>query len=272
MWQIADTVLHSRLLLGTAQYPSPDIMAQAIKAAKVDFVTVSLRRQNPKDNAGQAFWQYIQQFDVHVLPNTAGCHTVKEAVTLAHMARERFDTHWIKLEIIGDDYTLQPDPIILLEATRILIADGFEVFPYCTEDLIIAQKLVALGCKVIMPWGAPIGSGRGLLNPYALKTLRSRLPDTILILDAGIGKPSEAIQIMEMGFDAVLLNTAIALAGNPVQMAAAFAEAIQAGYKAYHAGPMTPRETASPSTPTLGIPFWQQKDMHDHDDKHGACG
>ncbi len=247
----------SRLLLGTAQYPSPTLMQQAIAKAQPAMVTVSLRRQGSIEG-GAEFWQMVKQTGVPVLPNTAGCRSAKEAITVAQMSREVFATELIKLEITGDDYNLQPDPFALLEATTELINQGFKVLPYSTDDLVLCQRLVEAGCQVVMPWGAPIGSGKGLLNPYALKTLRARLPDVFLIIDAGIGSPSHACQAMELGFDAVLLNTAVSQAADPVLMAGAFSQAVAAGRAAYLAGQMQSRETASPSTPVLGTPFWQQ--------------
>lgn len=255
---IAGQPLSSRLIVGSALYPSPEIMAESIRASGADLVTVALRRQNPSEKSGQRFWELIKGLGVKVLPNTAGCKTVKEAVATARMARELFETTWIKLEVIGDDYTLQPDTAALVEAARILIAEGFDVLPYTTEDLITAQRLVEAGCKVVMPWGSYIGSGRGLVNAFALKTLRARLPDTTLVIDAGLGKPSEACHAMEMGFDAVLVNSAIALARDQVAMARAFADAVRAGRAGYLAGLMQPRDMASPSTPTVGTPFWHQ--------------
>jgi thiazole synthase len=187
-----------------------------------------------------------------VLPNTAGCHTVAEAVTTAHMARELFDTPWIKLEVIRDDETLQPDVFGLVEAARILSDEGFEVFPYTTEDLAVADRLVEAGCRVLMPWGAPIGSARGLNNLYGLRALRAHFPEIPLVVDAGLGVPSHAAAAMELGYDAVLLNTAIAEAGDPVAMARAFALAIEAGRTAFAARPLEPRDMAVPSTPVLG--------------------
>ena len=258
MWQLADKNINSRLLIGSALYPSPDIMQQAIQASATEVITVSLRRQNTAGNSGQDFWQLLKDLDCHILPNTAGCHSAKEAITTAQMAREVFNTHWIKLEIIGDDYNLQPDPFALLEATRELVEQGFEVFPYCTDDLVLCQKLVDAGCRILMPWGAPIGTGKGLLNPYALKTLRERLPEITLIVDAGLGLPSHATQALELGYDGILLNTAIAKAKDPVQMAEAFKQATLAGRTAYEAGAMLERDLAKPSTPTLGTPFWHQ--------------
>jgi thiazole synthase len=191
-----------------------------------------------------------------VLPNTAGCRTVRDAVTTAQMARELFDTPWIKLEVIGDDETLQPDVVGLVEAADILIRDGFEVFPYCTEDLTVISRLIDVGCQVVMPWASPIGSAKGLLNPYLLKTLRARFPDVPMIIDAGLGAPSHAAEALEMGFDAVLLNTAIAKAADPVAMARAFRLAVEAGRLGFEAGLMEPRDFASPSTPVVGTPFW----------------
>lgn len=249
------TELGSRLLCGTALFPSPSILAEAIRASGAEIVTVSLRREAGASRAGEGFWSLIREIGVKVLPNTAGCRTVKEAVTTAEMAREVFGTAWIKLEVIGEDDTLQPDVFGLVEAAGILSRDGFQVFPYTTEDLVVAERLLAAGCEVLMPWGAPIGSGRGLNNPSALKALRAHFPDVPLVVDAGVGAPSHATQAMELGYDAVLLNTAIAKAVDPVAMARAFALGIAAGRLAYEAGPMEPRDMASPSTPVIGRPF-----------------
>jgi thiazole synthase len=253
--KLYDIELHSRLLLGTSRYPSPAVLAEAVKASHSEIVTVSLRRESSGDRAGQGFWSLVSDLGVRVLPNTAGCHSVKEAVTTAQMAREVFGTSWIKLEVIGDDDTLQPDVFGLVEAARILCAEGFEVFPYTTEDLVVADKLLAAGCQVLMPWGSPIGSGRGLNNVFGLKTMRAHFPDIPLVIDAGVGVPSHAVQAMEIGFDAVLVNTAIAQAANPVRMAEAFARAVEAGYAARLAGPMEPRDLAVPSTPVIGTAF-----------------
>lgn len=246
------TCLRSRLLLGTAQYPSPEILAEAVGAAACDIVTVSLRRESGKARAGQDFWNLIQSLGVRILPNTAGCHTVKEAVTTAHMAREVFGTPWIKLEVIGENDTLQPDVFGLVEAAHILAADGFEIFPYMTGDLVVAERLVEAGCKILMPWCAPIGSANGPRNPDELRALRAHFPGIPLVVDAGIGRPSHAAQVMELGFDAVLINTAVARAGDPVAMSAAFAKAVVAGREAYLAGMLEPRDMAVPSTPVIG--------------------
>ncbi|KPF72633.1 thiazole synthase [Bosea sp. AAP35] len=245
----------SRLFLGTAQYPSPAILADAVKASGVEIVTVSLRREAGEGGAGQAFWSLIRDLGVRVLPNTAGCHGVKEAVTTAQMAREVFGTNWIKLEVIGEDDTLQPDVVGLIEAARILTNDGFEVFPYTTEDLVVGGRLLDAGCEVLMPWGAPIGSGRGLNNVYGLRSMRAHFPGIPLVVDAGIGLPSHAAQAMELGYDAILLNTAVAKAGDPVRMAQAFARAIEAGRDAFEAQPIEARDMAAPSTPVMGKAF-----------------
>jgi len=246
----------SRFLIGTALYPSPKIMQDAIRTAGSQIVTVSLRRETAGGKTGDAFWSLIRELDVTVLPNTAGCKSVREAVTTAKLARELFGTSWIKLEVIADDETLQPDVVGLVEAANILIKDGFEVFPYCTEDLGVAMKLVEAGCKVVMPWASPIGSARGITNRESLKLLRTRLPDITLVVDAGIGAPSHAAQALELGFDAVLLNTAVAKAEHPVAMANAFRLAIESGRTGYLAGLMDARDFASPSTPVVGTPFW----------------
>lgn len=250
---------NSRFLLGTAQYASPQLMVDAIGAARCEIVTLGLRRQNPKDKDGAAIWEAIKHTGCRLLPNTAGCKSAKEAINLAEMSREIFETPWIKLEVIGDDYNLQPDPFGLLEAASELTKRGFKVLPYCTDDLILCQRLRDAGCEVLMPWGSPIGTGQGLLNRYNLRTLRERLPDVPLIVDAGLGAPSQAAEAMEMGFDAVLLNTAVAKAQQPALMALAFADAIRAGRNGYRAGLMVKRQTASPSTPTVGQPFWHQQ-------------
>ncbi|MBB2190672.1 thiazole synthase [Gluconacetobacter azotocaptans] len=246
------TELSSRLMLGTAQYPSPEILADAVRAAQAGVVTVSLRRESAGLRAGQAFWSMIRDLGVPVLPNTAGCHTVKDAVTTAHMAREVFETDWIKLEVIGESDTLQPDMFALVEAARILTEDGFKVFPYMTEDLVGAERLLQAGCEVLMPWGAPIGSGKGLNNLFGLRALRAHFPDVPLVVDAGIGLPSHAAQAMELGYDAVLINTAVARAGDPAAMAGAFRLAVEAGRIARQADPMEERDMAVPSTPVLG--------------------
>jgi thiazole synthase len=246
----------SRLLIGTALYPSPAVMEASLQASGAEIVTVSLRREAGGGKAGDAFWRIIQSLGAKVLPNTAGCRTVKDAVATAELARELFDTPWIKLEVVGDEETLQPDVVGLVEAATLLVREGFEVFPYCTEDLTVAARLIDAGCQVVMPWAAPIGSGQGLVNKAALRLLRSRFPDITMIVDAGLGAPSHAAEALELGFDGVLLNTAIARADDPVAMARAFALAVESGRLAHTAGLMPARDFASPSTPVVGTPFW----------------
>jgi thiazole synthase len=252
---------NSRFLLGTALYRSPTQMSDSIKASGSQFITLSLRRQNPEQNDGNAFWQLIKNTGCKLLPNTAGCKSAKEAINLAEMSRELFETNWIKLEVIGDDYNLQPDPFELVIAAKELINRGFKVLPYCTDDLVLCLRLKDAGCQALMPWGSPIGTGQGLLNKYHLQSLRDRINDIPLIIDAGIRSPSQACEALEMGFDAVLLNTAVAKADDPVLMAEAFSWAIKAGRSSYLAGLMQRRQTAQPSTPILGQPFWHQQNI-----------
>ncbi len=254
-FSIGGVELHSRFFLGTAGYPSPEVLRSAIEAAGTEVVTVGLRRQLSGSGQAGEFYTYVRESGARVLPNTAGCTTAREAVTLAHMAREMFETHWIKLEVVGDEYTLQPDPWELVAAARELARDGFEVFPYCTDDLVTCNRLLDAGCRILMPWGAPIGSGQGLLNPTALRTLRARLPGVPLVVDAGIGSPRDAVHAMELGYDAVLVNSAVALAHDPVTMARAFRLAVEGGRLAWEAGIMAKQEMAVATTPVTGRPF-----------------
>jgi thiazole synthase len=247
----------TRLLLGTARYESPMLLVEAINAAVPAMVTVALRRQIQGGlQAGQSFWEVLRTANRVLLPNTAGCYTVKEALNTALMAREVFETDFLKLEVIGDDQNLQPDPFGLVEAATELVKRGFRVLPYCTDDLVLCRRLLDSGCEVLMPWAAPIGTGQGPRNPKALLELRDRLPDVPLIVDAGLGLPSHACQVMEWGFDGVLVNTAISRAIDPVRMAKAFAGATQAGRSGYLAGPMATQDLAVASTPKIGTPFW----------------
>ncbi|QYA15107.1 thiazole synthase [Rhizobium sp. AB2/73] len=252
MLELYGTQIASRLLLGTARYPSPAVLAEAVKRSQTEVVTVSLRRETAGGRNGGAFFEMIRELGVRVLPNTAGCHGVSEAVLTAKMAREVFRTNWIKLEVIGNHDTLQPDVFVLVEAAKILTGEGFEVFPYTTDDLVVAERLLEAGCKVLMPWCAPIGTAAGPLNLSALRSMRAHFPEVPLIVDAGIGRPSHAATVMELGFDAVLLNTAVAGAGDPAVMAEAFAKAIDAGRQAFGAGMLEPRDMAVPSTPVIG--------------------
>ncbi len=258
-WRIGDTTLHSRFLLGTAQYPSPKVLRESIEASGTQVLTLGLKRTLGVTGQDNGFVEIIRQAareqGAHLLPNTAGCRSAREAITLAHMARELLGTRWIKLEVVGDEQTLQPDPFELLEAARQLTLDGFEVLPYCTDDLVSCLRLVDAGCRVLMPWGAPIGSGMGLLNPWALRTLRARLPDVTLIVDAGLGAPSHACAAMELGMDAVLLNSAVSQSPHPVRMAHAFKQAVDAGRSGFKAGLMATSDVAVATTPVGGQPF-----------------
>ena len=257
-WAPYGVELKSRFLLGTAGYPSPQMLADSIAASGTQVVTVGLKRTLAA-GGDNGFIEIIRtamkERGARLLPNTAGCRTAREAVTLAHMARELYGTHWIKLEVVGDEHTLQPDPWGTVEAAAQLTKDGFAVFPYCTDDLVTCQRLLDAGCEVLMPWGAPIGSGQGLINPFALRTLRARLPGVPLVVDAGIGAPSHASAAMELGFDAVLLNSAVSQAVDPVRMARAFGLAVEAGREAHEAGVMAPQDMAVASTPVSGHPF-----------------
>lgn len=252
---LADTPIGSRFLLGSAGYPSPDVLRRAIVASGAGIVTLGLKRQLAAHGSADGFVDVVRSSGARLLPNTAGCRTAREAVTLAQMSRELLGTHWVKLEVVGDEHTLQPDPFELVDAAAQLVRLGFEVFPYCTDDLVTCQRLLDAGCRVLMPWGAPIGSGQGLINSFALRTLRARLPGVTLIVDAGIGTPSHAAQAMEMGFDAVLLNSAVAHAVDPVAMARAFRLAIEGGRLGHEAGLLAPQPMAVATTPVTGRPF-----------------
>ena len=251
---IAGKRLPARLLLGTARYPSPAVLAHCVRAAEPAMLTVSLRRTGP---GGADFYHLLRNTGCPLLPNTAGCRTAVEAVRCASMARQLLSTNWLKLEVIGDDESMHPDPFELLVAAKELIAKGFDVLAYATEDLVLCRRLHELGCAAVMPWAAPIGSGQGIRHPERLVMLRERLPDAVLIVDAGIGRPSDAAMAMELGMDAVLLNTAIATATDPPAMATAFAAAVRAGRAAHLAGIMPITEFAQTSTPLTNIPFWQ---------------
>lgn len=257
-WAPYGVELTSRFFIGSAGYPSPQVLREAMAVSGAQVVTVGLKRTLAAggDNGFVGIVrEAMRERGAHLLPNTAGCRTAREAVALAHMARELYGTRWIKLEVVGDEQTLQPDPFELVEAARQLCRDGFEVLPYCTDDLVSARRLADAGCRILMPWAAPIGSGLGLLNPWALRTLRARLPDVTLIVDAGLGAPSHAAAAMELGMDAVLLNSAVSQSGDPVRMAAAFAHAVQAGRLGHLAGLMPTSDVAVATTPVGGQPF-----------------
>jgi thiazole synthase len=251
-WTLGGREFGSRLLLGTARYPDPQTMLDAIAASGAEIVTVSIRRLNLADHSGEGVLDLLAGRRLTLLPNTAGCHTAKDAVLTAQLAREALETDWIKLEVIGDDRTLFPDVEHLLRAAGELVRDGFTVFAYTNDDPITARKLAALGCAAVMPLAAPIGSGAGLRNPFNLRILREMLPDTPLIVDAGIGTASDAAQAMELGMDAALLNTAVAEADHPVRMARAMGLAVEAGRLAWSAGRIPMRAYAQASSPVAG--------------------
>lgn len=251
-WEVDGVPLRSRLLLGSASFASASAMRDSILASGAEIVTVGAQRLK-QGSESVAFMptlrETVRAIGGHLLPNTAGCLHARSAINTAMMARELFNTHWIKLEVIGDRDSLQPDPLELVEAARTLVREGFVVWPYCTDDVVSCKRLLDVGCTVLMPWGAPIGSGQGLLNPFALRYLRRSLPGALLIVDAGIGAPSHAAHAMELGYDAVLLCSAVSRARDSVRMAGAFAAAVHAGRSAWQAGVITKSECAIPSTP-----------------------
>lgn len=256
MWHLGEENFDSRILLGTANYPSLEVLCQAIKEAQAKIITLSLKRQSSHNPSGNGFFEKIQTLGCRILPNTAGCRTAKEAMMIAQMAQDIFQTDWIKLEIIADPYLLQPHSIELLKATEHLLNMGFEVFPFCTDDVWVCEKLVELGCRILMPWGAPIGSGKGLMNPMLLKIIRQKFPKVTLIIDAGLGSPLHAMQAMVLGYDAVLINTAVAKALNPVKMAKAFHLAVKSGQLAFEAGVVPELDFAIQSTCLNDTLYW----------------
>ena len=255
-WTVGGVTLTSRVLLGTSRYPSLQSMLDSVEASGAEVATVSVRRIDLSGDGGPSLLGALRDRGgdrpLHLLPNTAGCYTAREAVLTAQLAREALGTDWVKLEVIGDDETLYPDAVQLLKATGELVADGFEVFAYCGDDPITARKLADLGCAAVMPLAAPIGSGMGLVNPYALRIIRELLPDVPLVVDAGLGTASDAARAMELGYDGVLLNTAVSGAQHPAQMAAAIGHAVAAGRLARLAGRIPRRLYAQASTPDDG--------------------
>ena len=240
----------SRLIIGTGKYRSHDEMKAAHRASGADMVTVAVNRV-PLDRRTESFLDHLDP-TMHVLPNTAGCYDADHAIRTARLAREALETDWVKLEVIGDPVTLLPDNEQTLEAARVLIGEGFIVLPYFSDDLIMAKKLLDAGCPAVMPLAAPIGSGMGVQNPSNLRIMREQLPDATIIVDAGVGVPSDAAIAMELGADAILMNTAIAEAGDPEQMATAMKLAVDAGRLAYLSGRMPKRLYASASSPIQG--------------------
>ncbi|PSQ95153.1 MAG: thiazole synthase [Bacteroidetes bacterium SW_9_63_38] len=250
---IGDYEFSSRLIVGTSRYPNPQVMLDALDATGTELVTVAIRRVNVENPAPESHLDLLRQGGYEILPNTAGCYTAREAVLVAQLAREALGTDLIKLEVIGDDETLMPDVEQLLNAAKTLVDDGFTVLAYANDDPITCRKLANLGCAAVMPLGSPIGSGMGLVNPYNLRIIREEVDDeTPLIVDAGIGTASDAATAMELGYDGVLLNTAIAEAQHPVQMARAMRLAVEAGRHAQRAGRIPRRLYAQQSSPSAG--------------------
>jgi thiazole synthase len=247
---IAGRRFHSRLFIGTAGYPNQQIMLDAIRASGAEVVTASIRRISLEGYAESIVDLLAGSY--HILPNTSGCATARDAVLTARLAREALETEWVKLEVIGDRETLYPDVEQLLRAAEELVRDGFVVLPYCSDDPVCCQKLADVGCAVVMPLGSPIGSGMGICNPYNIERICRHSPVPV-ILDAGIGTASDAVQAMELGCDGVLLNTAVAKSRDPVRMAAAMRAAVEAGLNARLAGRIARRAYAEPSSPQLGL-------------------
>jgi thiazole synthase len=242
----------SRLIVGTGKYPSPEVMRAAHAASGAEMVTVAIRRINLNDSTGKTLLDFIDRDRLTILPNTAGCYTAKDAVLTARLARELLATDLVKLEVIGDDRTLHPDTRATLAAAEELVNDGFIVLPYIGDDPVACRQLEALGCAAVMPLAAPIGSGLGVCNPYSLRVIRENAGVPVIV-DAGVGTASDAAVAMEIGADALLMNTGIASARDPVLMAQAMREAVSAGRKAFLAGRMEKRLYANASSPMQNL-------------------
>jgi thiazole synthase len=251
--RIADREFHSRLIIGTGKYKSFQEMARAHEASGAEMVTVAVRRVNLTDRSKESLLDYVDRKKFFILPNTAGCYTGDEAIRTARLAREVGLSNWIKLEVIGDEKTLFPDNFELVRATEVLVKEGFVVLPYTNDDLISARRLIDAGAAAVMPLGAPIGSGLGVQNPANIRILREMITSVPLILDAGVGTASDATIAMELGADAVLMNTGIAGAQNPLLMAEAMKHAVIAGRQAYLAGRMQRKLYATASSPLEGV-------------------
>jgi thiazole synthase len=250
---IAGRTFRSRLLMGTGQYRSLDLMQRALAASGAEIVTVAIRRVDLGTLDGESTLGILREEGYFLLPNTAGCFTARDAILTAELGREALETDWVKLEVIGDDDTLLPDAEELLRAATELVKRGFHVLPYTNDDPITARKLRDVGCAAVMPIGSPIGSGMGIRNPYNLRIIREQITDVPIILDAGIGTASDAALAMELGCDAVLLSSAVSAAERPVQMATAMRHAVTAGWLAAHAGRMPRRLYAKASSPLDGL-------------------
>ncbi|HSF23873.1 MAG TPA: thiazole synthase [Blastocatellia bacterium] len=249
---IAGREFHSRLILGSGKYESFELMKKSLEVSGTEMVTVAVRRVNLTDRSKESLLDYIDPEKYHILPNTAGCYSSEEAVRTAMLAREALDNNWIKLEVLGDERTLFPDNQGLLEATRVLVREGFIVLPYLNDDLIVARRLVDAGAAAVMPLAAPIGSGLGIQNFTTLRILREQIREVPLIVDAGVGTASDATLAMELGVDGILMNSGIAGARDPVAMAQAMNFAVKAGRLAYEAGRIQKKLYASASSPVGG--------------------
>ena len=249
---IAGREMRSRLMVGTGKYPSNEVMVRAIEASGAEVVTVAVRRVDLDRTKAEGVLHHLDPSRFFLLANTAGCFTAEDAIRYARLGRAAGFNEWVKLEVIGDPDTLLPDTAALLEATRTLVAEGFKVLAYTNDDLISALRLEDAGAEAVMPLASPIGSGLGLLNPYAIRTIKSRLGVPVIV-DAGVGTASDACLTMEQGVDGILMNTALASAREPVAMATAMKLAVEAGRLAYLAGRMPRREVAVPSSPLAGM-------------------
>jgi thiazole synthase len=251
-FRIADRTFTSRLVVGTGKYPSHAVMQAAHEASGTEMVTVAVRRVDLKARGEGALLSWIDRAKIFLLPNTAACYTAEDAIRTAHLARETGLSHWIKLEVIGDERTLFPDNEALLVATRQLVRDGFVVLPYTSDDPVVCRKLEDAGAAAVMPLGAPIGSGLGIQNPHNLRIIKAQAGVPVIV-DAGVGTASDAAIAMELGADGVLMNTAIAGAGDPVAMATAMRHAVIAGRLAFRAGRIPRHHYATASSPTDGL-------------------
>lgn len=257
-FELGGETFGSRLILGTGGAPSLDVLERAIRASGAEIVTVAMRRIDP--GATGSVMDVLERTGVRPLPNTAGCFTAREAVLTARLAREAFGTDWVKLEVIGEEHTLLPDPVELLDAAEALIGDGFVVLPYTNDDPVVAARLAALGCAAVMPLGSPIGSGMGIRNPYNIAIIREQVSVPV-VLDAGIGTASDAALAMELGCDAVLVASAVTRARDPVRMAEAMRGAVEAGRAARLAGRIPRRLYAEASTSFDGMPDWNSEEQ-----------
>jgi thiazole synthase len=252
-WMLAGRELSSRLILGTGGVQSLEVLRRVLDVSGSELATVAMRRVTPAGNGEGSLLGTLQQSGVHIVPNTAGCRTASEALLVARLGREAIGTDWVKLEVVADDHTLLPDPVELLEAARMLVADGFVVLPYTNDDPVLSRHLERAGCAAVMPLGAPIGSGLGVRNPHNIAMIVEQAGVPV-ILDAGIGTASDAALAMELGCDAVLIASAITRAADPARMAGAMRLAVAAGYAARTAGRIPRRWHAQASSPVAGLP------------------